>query len=151
MTATRTALVVAGLAMAFVIYISNVLVQMPINDWLTYGTFTFPLAFLITDLTNRLYGSRNAYMVVFVGFIVGGILSILAGDVRIGRGNRDVSALWDNWLAPQSVGPGSRVDRGGCEQRHRIKCDVRLSDICGLAANVHIQLARERFAFFTVA
>ena len=84
MTATRSALVVAGLAMAFIIYISNVLVQIPINDWLTCGTFTFPIAFLITDLTNRLYGSRNAYLVVFVGFIVGGILSILAGDVRIG-------------------------------------------------------------------
>jgi queuosine precursor transporter len=84
MTATRTTLVVAGLAMAFIIYISNVLVQMPINDWLTYGTFTFPLAFLITDLTNRFYGSRNAFLVVFVGFIMGGVLSILAGDVRIG-------------------------------------------------------------------
>ena len=84
MSATRGVLLIAMAMMALVIYVSNVLVQIPINDWLTWGTFTFPVAFLITDFTNRIYGSRNAYAVVFVGFIVGGIMSILGGDVRIG-------------------------------------------------------------------
>ena len=84
MSATRGVLLIAMAMMAVVIYVSNVLVQIPINDWLTWGTFTFPVAFLITDFTNRIYGSRSAYVVVFVGFIVGGIMSILGGDVRIG-------------------------------------------------------------------
>lgn len=84
MTKLSLSTVIAGLAMAFTIYISNVLVQHPINDWVTWATFTFPIAFLITDLTNRLLGTRNAYIVIFFGFVVGGIMSVLGGDVRIG-------------------------------------------------------------------
>ncbi len=84
MTKLSLSTVMAGLAMAFTIYISNVLVQHPINNWVTWATFTFPLAFLITDVTNRLLGTRNAYVVIFFGFIAGGIMSILGGDVRIG-------------------------------------------------------------------
>ena len=43
-------------AMAAVIVLSNVLVQHAINDWLTWGAFTYPFAFLVTDLTNRWFG-----------------------------------------------------------------------------------------------
>ena len=41
------------IAMAVIVVASNVPVQYPINDWLTWGAFTYPAAFLVTDLTNR--------------------------------------------------------------------------------------------------
>jgi uncharacterized PurR-regulated membrane protein YhhQ (DUF165 family) len=67
-------------AMVVVVAASNVLVLYPLNvelgsvnlaDLLTWGAFTFPFAFLITDLTNRFDGARNARLVVLVGFLVG--------------------------------------------------------------------------------
>jgi len=48
------------LAMAVVIVASNILVKIPINDLWTWGAFTFPFAFLITDLTNRFHGASSA-------------------------------------------------------------------------------------------
>ena len=48
------------LAMIAVIGASNVAVQFPINDWLTWGAFTYPLAFLVADLTNRALGPAAA-------------------------------------------------------------------------------------------
>ena len=47
-------------AMVIVVVASNVLVQYPINDFLTWGAFTFPAAFLVTDLTNRRFGAGRA-------------------------------------------------------------------------------------------
>ncbi|KKB78365.1 hypothetical protein VW35_12095 [Devosia soli] len=70
----------AVLAMVVVVAASNILVLYPFQvqlggvnlaDLLTWGAFTFPFAFLITDLTNRYDGSRNARLVVLVGFLVG--------------------------------------------------------------------------------
>lgn len=67
-------------AMVVVVAASNVLVLYPLQaqlgsvnlaDLLTWGAFTFPFAFLITDLTNRYDGARNARLVVLVGFLVG--------------------------------------------------------------------------------
>ena len=52
------------LAMLLVIVSSNYLVQFPINDWLTWGAFTFPVAFLVTDLTNRAVGNEDRKSVV---------------------------------------------------------------------------------------
>jgi len=58
--------------MAGIVLASNILVQFVIEGWfLTWGAFTYPLAFLVTDLMNRLYGARAARQVVFVGFLVG--------------------------------------------------------------------------------
>ena len=55
-------------AMAAVIVLSNVLVQHPINDWLTWGAFSYPLVFLVTDLCNRALGPAAARRVAWVGF-----------------------------------------------------------------------------------
>ena len=67
--------------MASVVAISNYLVQFPVNyfslqDFLTYGAFSYPIAFLINDLTNRSYGKEFAKKVVYVGFIFGVILTL---------------------------------------------------------------------------
>jgi uncharacterized PurR-regulated membrane protein YhhQ (DUF165 family) len=63
-------------AMALVVGLSNYLVQFPINDWLVWGALTYPLAFLINDLVNRLHGAAVARKVVYVGFAVGVALSL---------------------------------------------------------------------------
>ena len=70
--------------MVVVVAASNVLVQYPINDFLTWGAFTFPIAFLVTDLTNRRFGTRRARRVVYVGFLIGAALSIVLAGPRIG-------------------------------------------------------------------
>jgi queuosine precursor transporter len=59
------------LAMAGVVVASNILVQFLFGQWLTWGAFTYPLAFLVTDIMNRVYGVAAARRVVFVGFLVG--------------------------------------------------------------------------------
>jgi uncharacterized integral membrane protein (TIGR00697 family) len=59
------------LAMAAIVVASNILVQFLFGQWLTWGAFTYPLAFLVTDLTNRLQGPAAARKVVFAGFLVG--------------------------------------------------------------------------------
>ena len=79
------------IAMALAILISNLLVQIPIDhivdfagrrfnlaELLTWGAFTYPVAFLVTDTTNRIYGMQAARKVVYVGFGLGVILSLLA-------------------------------------------------------------------------
>lgn len=59
------------LAMAAVVVASNILVQHLFGHWLTWGAFTYPIAFLITDIMNRVYGVSAARKVVLVGFLVG--------------------------------------------------------------------------------
>ena len=71
------------LAMAAVIVLSNVLVQHPINAWLTWGAFSYPLVFLVNDLTNRALGPRAARRVAFVGFAVAVAVSLLVAPWRI--------------------------------------------------------------------
>lgn len=71
------------LAMAAVVVASNILVQYLYGDWLTYGAFTYPLAFLVTDVTNRIYGASAARKVVFSGFIVGIICSLIGSQIMI--------------------------------------------------------------------
>ena len=68
-------------SMAFVIACSNYLVQFPIKylnlqNLFTYGAFSYPIAFLITDLANRRYGKIIARKIVYVGFIFGLILTL---------------------------------------------------------------------------
>ena len=67
--------------MGLVVLSSNYLVQFPVKyyglqDILTYGAFTYPIAFLITDLANRSYGKQIARKIVYVGFMFGLILTL---------------------------------------------------------------------------
>lgn len=87
----RSLLVATG-AMALVVVASNVLVQHPVAarlgpidlaDLLTYGAFTYPAAFLVTDLTNRRFGAAAARRVVLVGFLVAVVLSVVLSTPRI--------------------------------------------------------------------
>ena len=78
-------------AMMAVIGVSNIAVQHAINDWLTWGAFTYPLAFLVTDLTNRAWGPARARTVAYVGFPFGMGLSIVlavAADIPLWEGVR---------------------------------------------------------------
>lgn len=69
--------------MAAVVTSSNVLVQFPVNDWLTWGAFTYPIAFLVTDLTNRRLGPHRARQVVCAGFVLAVALSAHLATMRI--------------------------------------------------------------------
>ena len=67
--------------MAAVVALSNYLVQFPVNyiglqDLLTYGAFSYPVAFLITDLSNRRYGKITAKKIVYFGFALGVFLTL---------------------------------------------------------------------------
>jgi len=69
------------LAMAAIVVASNILVQFLYGDWLTWGAFTYPLAFLVTDVMNRVYGAAAARRVVLVGFVVGLICSLIGTQI----------------------------------------------------------------------
>ena len=71
------------LAMTLAVVASNILVQYPINDWLTWGAFTYPAAFLVTDLTNRRYGTASTRRVVYAGFAIAVVMSLWFADPRI--------------------------------------------------------------------
>ncbi|MGD1887536.1 MAG: VUT family protein [Cohaesibacteraceae bacterium] len=84
--------VAAMVAMAAVVVLSNVLVQYPLGgslgslvlgDLLTWGAFTFPLAFLVTDFANRALGAVRARQVVLVGFAIAVVLSMVFATPRI--------------------------------------------------------------------
>lgn len=68
-------------AMAIVVVASNILVQFLLGDWLTWGAFTYPIAFLITDVMNRVYGVSAARRIVLAGFFVGIICSLIGTQV----------------------------------------------------------------------
>jgi hypothetical protein len=92
-TSGRTVgIVVAVASMAAVVVLSNVLVQHPFQvtlgrlnlaDLLTWGAFSYPLAFLVTDTTNRLLGPRVARRVVYLGFAFAVVLSTWFATPRI--------------------------------------------------------------------
>ena len=68
--------------MGVVVLISNYLVQFPINyfglnEILTYGAFSYPIAFLITDISNRFYGKIYAKKIVYIGFTIGICFTVL--------------------------------------------------------------------------
>ncbi|MES2846840.1 MAG: queuosine precursor transporter [Pseudomonadota bacterium] len=69
------------LAMAAIVVASNIFVQHPLGQWLTWGAITYPFAFLVTDLTNRLQGAAAAQRVVIVGFVVGVLCSIIGTQI----------------------------------------------------------------------
>lgn len=80
---TARALLLAVLAMGAVVLLSNVLVQFPINDWLTWGAFSYPLAFLVSNLINRRFGPRAARRVAWCGFALAVLLSLWLATPRI--------------------------------------------------------------------
>lgn len=84
------------LAMAFVVVLSNWAVQYPINDWLTWGAFTYPVVFLVTDLTNRALGPVVARRVAWIGFAVAVAASLALAPWRIAlaSGTAFIVAQW---------------------------------------------------------
>ena len=88
-------------AMAVVVTASNILVQYPINDWLTSGALSYPFAFLVTDLTNRRLGAASARRVVWVGFALAVALSAWLATPRIAGASGTaflVGQLADVWV-----------------------------------------------------
>ena len=72
---------ILAFSMALIIALSNYLVQFPIKymnlqDLFTYGAFSYPVAFLITDLANRRYGKIIARKIVYIGFVLGLVLTL---------------------------------------------------------------------------
>ena len=80
----RAGIYLAVLSMAAIVILSNILVHFLLGEWLTYAAFTYPFAFLITDLSNRLYGSKVARLIVLIGFFTG-ILGSLIGTQIYGE------------------------------------------------------------------
>ena len=75
--------IAAMAAMGILIVVSNIVVEIPINDWLTWGALTYPVCFLVTDLTNRRLGAQSARRVVYVGFAIGVVMSLVFSNERI--------------------------------------------------------------------
>ena len=114
--------------MATIVVAANILVQFLLGDWLTWGALSYPLAFLVTDVMNRVYGPTLARRVVFVGFLVGVACSLVASvfdlttlRIAVGSGlafltdqllavfNRIRSGKW--WAAPMASSfVGSSID-----------------------------------------
>lgn len=70
--------------MATVVVASNILVQFLLLDGLlTWGAFTYPFAFLVTDIMNRVYGAGPARRVVFAGFVTGVICSLIGSQIML--------------------------------------------------------------------
>ena len=71
-----------SLLMGFIVLISNFLVQFPfkhygLDEILTYGAFSYPIAFLITDLANRSFGKLIARKIVYFGFTIGILFTLI--------------------------------------------------------------------------
>ncbi len=102
------------LLMTLLVCASNILVQYPLNDWLTWGAFPYPITFLVTELTTRSYGPRQARKVVYAGFCCAVLLSFWLATPKIASAsctafltaqlldillfNRLRSSAW--WLGP---------------------------------------------------
>jgi queuosine precursor transporter len=75
------------IAMAIIVVASNILVQFLILDGLlTWGAFTYPFAFMVTDIMNRVYGTAAARRVVFAGFVTGIICSLIGTQIMLEYG-----------------------------------------------------------------
>lgn len=89
---TKRSTLIYSLVMAAIVVASNILVQfhltgtlwgIALGDLLTWGAFTYPVAFLVTDLANRQFGPAIARRIVSVGFVVGVALSFWLSEPRI--------------------------------------------------------------------
>lgn len=70
-------------AMIIVVVASNVMVQYPINNWLTWGALSYPVAFLVADVLNRRFGPRAARHVAYWGFVAALVISMFVATPRI--------------------------------------------------------------------
>lgn len=77
----QKSLILGVLAMASIVVASNILVQFLFGNWLTWGAFTYPFAFLVTDVMNRAFGATQARKVVFAGFTVGVGCSLIGTQI----------------------------------------------------------------------
>lgn len=82
-TFTSRAFLLSAFAMAGIVLVSNILVQFPLNDWLTWGAFSYPVAYFVTDVCNRRAGPALARRIAWLGFAVGAFLSLLLAPWRI--------------------------------------------------------------------
>ncbi|WP_299846712.1 queuosine precursor transporter [uncultured Paracoccus sp.] len=71
------------LAMAAIVVASNILVQHQLGNWLTWGAISYPIAFLVTDVMNRVYGAGAARRVVLSGFVIGVACSLVAAGAGV--------------------------------------------------------------------
>ncbi len=69
------------IAMAIIVVVSNIAVQFHYGYYLTYGAFTYPLAFLVNDIVNRVYGAAAARRVVWAGFVTGLVCSLIGTQI----------------------------------------------------------------------
>ena len=81
-TLNKKLFILLSIMMGIVVISSNFLVQFPVKifgleELLTYGAFSYPVTFLITDLANRAYGKEEARKIVYIGFILGVLLTLL--------------------------------------------------------------------------
>ena len=76
-------IILPALAMAAIVLLSNLLVQFPLNAWLTWGAFSYPVAYFVTDVCNRVAGPQLARRVAWVGFAAGLICSAILAPPRI--------------------------------------------------------------------
>ena len=98
---TRSGVATGIAAMVVVVTASNILVQYPINDWLTWGALSYPFAFLVTDLTNRRLGPVSARRVVWAGFAFAVVLSAWLATPRIAGASGTaflIGQLADVWV-----------------------------------------------------
>ncbi len=84
----RRDFVIALVAMTLVVLASNILVQYPfhhlgLGNYLTWGAFSYPFSFLVTDLSNRRFGTQGARQVVYAGFVLAVVLSVILATPRI--------------------------------------------------------------------
>ncbi len=92
------------IAMAAIVVASNILVQFLLLDGLlTWGAFTYPFAFLVTDLMNRIHGVRAARRVVIAGFVTGVICSLIGSRIMLQGDGYEYAAV------PLRVAVGSGV------------------------------------------
>lgn len=74
---------IAVALMSVLVVTSNLLVEVPINQWLTYGALTYPFTYLITELVNRFQGQKEAKKVVYYGFAIAIVISFTTSPYRI--------------------------------------------------------------------
>src|SRR5690606_4800444 len=74
---------IAVLLMILIVVASNVMVQYPINNWLTWGAVSYPIAFLVADVLNRRFGPQAARRVAYFGFVAALVISAFVATPRI--------------------------------------------------------------------
>ena len=85
---------IAVILMGSVVMLSNVLVQFYLGAFLTYGAFTYPIAFLINDVVNKLEGPKRARQVILWGFVVGVFCSLIGSQIQGDFGPLVTLVVW---------------------------------------------------------